>query len=276
MSRMGAFRAYIKIAGLGVTFAALYPAQRLALRAGDARAATIPMRFHRAALRALSVRITETGTPPPAGPVLIVANHLSWIDICVIGASRPVSFVAKSDVESWPIFGNLARLQRTVFVDRTRRTAAGQAAQGMAQRLAEGGALVLFAEGTTNDGQRILPFRSALVGAAQAAASAAGDRDTMPLQALTVAYVRRDGLPLSRRDLPDIAWHGDMELAPHLMARLRGGPVEARLHWGAHHALGPHHDRKAATRAIEQEVRETYAALRQGRTPPILNSTLTA
>ncbi|MGL5735785.1 MAG: lysophospholipid acyltransferase family protein, partial [Beijerinckiaceae bacterium] len=193
MSRMGAFRAYIKIAGLGVTFAALYPAQRLALRAGDARAATIPMRFHRAALRALSVRITETGTPPPAGPVLIVANHLSWIDICVIGASRPVSFVAKSDVESWPIFGNLARLQRTVFVDRTRRTAAGQAAQGMAQRLAEGGALVLFAEGTTNDGQRILPFRSALVGAAQAAASAAGDRDTMPLQALTVAYVRRDG-----------------------------------------------------------------------------------
>ncbi|MGL4812029.1 MAG: lysophospholipid acyltransferase family protein, partial [Beijerinckiaceae bacterium] len=201
----------------------------------------------------------------------------------VIGAARPVSFVAKADVAGWPVFGTLARLQRTVFVDRTRRMATSEAARSMTARLADGGALVLFAEGTTNDGQRILPFRSALVGAAQAAvqqaqadgvqingvqadgeaADPAGGR----LQALTIAYVSQSGLPLSRADLPGIAWHGDMELPPHLMARLRGSPVEARLHWGREYVIGRDGDRKTVTQAIEQEVRAAYAALRAGREP---------
>lgn len=257
--------AWLKIAGLGAVFLVLFPAQWLALKTGSALAAKIPMLFHRACLRALNVRVRESGATPAGGPLLIVSNHLSWIDICVIGAARPASFIARADMVAWPIFGTLARLQRTVFVDRTRRMATNHAASAMSERLRDGSALVLFAEGTTNDGQRILPFRSALVGAAQAAA---GEGEAhAPLQALTVSYVAQAGLPLLRRELPDIAWHGDMELPPHLMGRLRGAPLEARLHWGRTYRIGPDGDRKAVTQAIEREVRAAYAALRAGREP---------
>lgn len=254
---------WIKLTGLCALFGALLPVQWLALKLNCRLAGKIPLLFHRACLRALNVQVHQSGALPVSGPRLIVSNHLSWIDICVIGSVMPVHFIAKSDVADWPVFGTLARLQRTVFVDRTRRMATAGAAQDISARLNDGAALVLFAEGTTNDGQRILPFRSALVGAAQAAA---GEGDAhAPLQALTVAYVSKAGLPLARAGLPEIAWYGDMELPPHLMARLRGAPVEARLHWGRTYAIGPDGDRKAVTKAIENEVRTTYAALRNGK-----------
>lgn len=256
-------RAWLKIAGLGCVFLFLLPLQWVALKARWRLGQTIPIWFHRAALRVLSVRVRQSGPMPDAGPVLIVSNHLSWIDICAIGAALPVHFIAKSDVAGWPVFGTLARLQRTVFVDRTRRMATAEAAQDMSARLNDGAALVLFAEGTTNDGQRILPFRSALVGAGQQAA--ASGEGGVRLQALTVAYVAKAGMPLARNDLPEIAWHGDMELPPHLMARLRGAPIEARLHWGRTYVIGRDGDRKAVTQAVEQEVRAAYAALRTGR-----------
>lgn len=254
---------WMKFTGLCALYGGLLPVQWLALKFNFKLAEKIPLLFHRACLRALNVRVRQSGARPASGPVLIVSNHLSWMDICVIGSVMPVHFIAKSDVAGWPVFGTLARLQRTVFVDRTRRMATAGAAQDMSARLNDGAALVLFAEGTTNDGQRMLPFRSALVGAAQ---TAAGEGDAhAPLQALTVAYVSKAGLPLARAELPEIAWHGDMELPPHLMARLRGPPLEARLHWGKIYRIGPDGDRKAVTKAIENEVRATYAALRHGK-----------
>ena len=107
------------------------------------------------------------GEPVRDRAVLFVSNHVSWVDILVIGSVAPVAFVAKSEVANWPLVGITARLQRTVFVDRTRRQQTGDAIAEIVKRLAGGTSVVLFAEGTSSDGNRVLPFRSALVGAVQ-------------------------------------------------------------------------------------------------------------
>ncbi len=95
----------------------------LSLRYGRGRiAAWMPVVFHRVFVRLFGLRVTQSGTPPdPGEPALVLANHVSWLDIIVLGSLRPLSFVAKSEIAGWPVIGTLARLQRTVFIDRARR-----------------------------------------------------------------------------------------------------------------------------------------------------------
>ena len=129
MSRaLGVVRAVGTIAGLALTTAVLFPVQWVLLKRDSLRAGAPPWWWHRAAVRLLDLRVETRGAPVPARPLLIVANHVSWLDIVVLGSLMPLSFVAKAEVASWPVFGFLARMQRTVFVDRTRRTATRGAA----------------------------------------------------------------------------------------------------------------------------------------------------
>ena len=119
--------------------------------------------YYRVLCRLLRIRVRVAGVPVRDRAVLYVSNHVSWVDIVAIGSLSPVAFVAKSEVRRWPLIGITAEMQRTVFVDRTaaiRRPTPwhGQATQG-------GTSVVLFAEGTSSDGNRVLPFRSALLGA---------------------------------------------------------------------------------------------------------------
>ncbi len=121
--------------------------------------------YYRALTRLLRVRINVVGTPAQGRPTLILANHVSWLDILVMSTVCPIAFIAKKEVGNWPIVGPTARLQHTIFVDRSRRHQTAEVNAEIAQRLAEGEPVVLFAEGTSNDGNRVLPFFSALVGA---------------------------------------------------------------------------------------------------------------
>src|SRR5690349_21282017 len=239
--------------------------QALALRFGWRFAHLLPMHFHRFVCRMFRIRIRQVGAPAAGRPLLVMANHTSWLDITVISTLAPVSFIAKREVASWPLFGTFARLQRSIFIDRTRRKGAAEANREIAERLADGDAIVLFAEGTTSDGNRVLPFRSSLVGAARDAVAEAGHTGHVLVQTLTVAYVARSGLPMTRRERPDIAWYGAMELMPHLGAYLMGGPLDAVCAWGEARALDTGANRKAVTKAAEDEVRGTYAGLVGGR-----------
>ena len=117
-----------------------------------------------------------------------------------------------------------------------------------------GDTIVLFPEATSSDANRVLPFRSALVGAARAALAEPALR-RLRLQPLAIAYVRRDGLPVTRADRPAIAWYGDMELVPHLSAFLRAGPLDAVVVWGPPIPFDAGSDRKQAARAAEAAVR---------------------
>ena len=246
-------------------FFAAVPVQALSTRLGWRRlAGHIPVVFHRLFLRLFGLRVEVRGEPARGAPVLVLSNHVSWLDICVLGSLMPLSFVAKSEVAGWPVVGLFARLQRTVFIDRTRRTHTAAVNAAVARRLAAGDVIVLFPEGTSSDGNRVLPFRSALVGAARAALGEAG-AERIHLQPLAITYTRRNGLPLTRRERPEAAWYGDMDLAPHLMGFLAGGPFDARVTWGEPIPFDADTDRKRATAEAEEAVRRAFRG--DGRLP---------
>jgi 1-acyl-sn-glycerol-3-phosphate acyltransferase len=223
----------------------------------------IPVLYHHILCRLIGVRTREVGTRTQAPRLLIAANHVSWLDISVLIARAPVVFVAKSEVATWPLFGLLARLNRSVFVERARRQKTGDVNREIAARMAAGDPVVLFAEGTSNDGNRVLPFRSSLIGALHAALEQNGGGDLF-VQPLSIAYTALDGLPLGRQHRPHIAWYGTMDLMPHLANILRHGAVDVTLTWGEPVPVASGADRKALTRSLEADVRRlTAGALRE-------------
>src|ERR1044071_8436357 len=144
----------------------------------------------------LGLRVRAIGRPTATRPVLFAANHVSYLDITIFGSLIAGSFIAKHEVAKWPLFGWLAKLQRSVFIDRRVRSTADQR-DSIAARLAANEALILFPEGTSGDGNRVLPFKSALFSVADdiPGRAAAG---AVTVQPVSIAYTRLDGIPLGR------------------------------------------------------------------------------
>src|ERR1700686_4526524 len=157
---------------------------------------SIPHLYHRILCALIGVRIREVGIRSTASPALILSNHVSWLDISVVSALSPVVFVAKSEVAGWPVLGWLAKLQRTVFIDRKARHQTGAATSEIAGRLLGGDAVVLFAEGTSGDGGRAVPFRSSLVGAVHHALGNTTHHTHITVQPMSLAYVGFGGVPM--------------------------------------------------------------------------------
>ncbi|MGL5361796.1 MAG: lysophospholipid acyltransferase family protein [Bosea sp. (in: a-proteobacteria)] len=246
-----------KAAGIIGLTGLLAPFQLLALGVVRKRTDVVPRLYHRLVNRVMGLRIVESGPKPHAGKgVLVIANHVSWLDIPVIGSLMPLTFVAKSEVAKWPLFGQLARFQRTIFIDRSRRAATADISADMGARLARGEAVVLFAEGTTGDGTRILPLRSSLLGAVREAIDSSGGTEEITVQPLTITYVGRNGLPGGRADRLRLAWYGDTELMPHLKDMLSGGPIDVALTWGEPIRMGRDSSRKEATRLAEIAIQQ--------------------
>jgi len=200
---------------------ALMPVQALGLLLRCGWVARFPCFYHRQCCRILGLRVMQIGQPAGAGPVLFAANHTGYLDIAVLGALIPGSFISKSEIARWPLFGWLAKLQRSVFVDRQVRSTAQQR-DAIAERLAAKHALILFPEGTSGDGNFVLPFKSALF---STVFSHRGDT-AIVVQPVSVAYTRLDGLPIGRPLRPFFAWYGDMTLPRHLWRMLGLGIVE--------------------------------------------------
>jgi 1-acyl-sn-glycerol-3-phosphate acyltransferase len=197
---------------------------------------------------------------------MIVSNHVSWLDISVLTSVVPVVFVAKEEVAGWPLFGLFAKLQRSIFVNRQQRQKTIDVNAEIAGRLMEGDPVVLFGEGTSSDGNRVLAFRSALIGAARDVVAQADREESVWIQPLSVAYTGLLGLPLGRQHRPVVAWYGDFDLIPHLVRILRTGGVDVTVSWGEPLAFGAHSDRKAIARDLEAAVRNMTAnALRRGK-----------
>ncbi|RDJ26622.1 1-acyl-sn-glycerol-3-phosphate acyltransferase [Bosea caraganae] len=248
--------AILRLVVLALCTLALLPVQLVMLRLGPHHGWRLPLTFHRLVCLCLGVRRTERGTPPPKGEGgLIVANHVSWLDICVIGAERPLSFVAKAEVSGWPVIGFLAKVQRTLFIDRTRRSATAGMTAEMGQRLADGQSVVLFAEGTTGDGTRILPLRSSLLGAVHEAIGRSGEDNDVTVYPLTITYTGFHGMAGGRVERSALAWYGDTELAPHLKAMFEAGAIDVELTWGEPIRMGRKTSRKEATRLAEAAIR---------------------
>lgn len=244
---MSRIRPWVVLAMFVMLTLPLMPLQQLFLWFSPRMARAFPMHYHRLLCRLLGVKVEVFGRVPQHGPLLIASNHVSWLDIVVLSAIAPVSFVAKKEVAGWPLFGSLARLQRTVFVDRDRRHATGTSRNEMRERLAAGDIIVLFAEGTSGDGRTVLPFKTSFFGAAE-----------MPgvlVQPVTLAYRGHRNLPMTRRLLPSYAWYGDMELAPHLIGAVSAGPIEVAAVCHPPLSLTGEVNRKALARHAEDQVR---------------------
>src|SRR5690242_10647440 len=201
----------------------LLPIHLLALSLGLRTVVSrLPVLYHRMVCFILGIRVSVRGVRSDVTPTLFVCNHVSYLDIEVLGGLVPGSFVAKAEVATWPFFSTLAKAQRTIFIERTSgKTSASR--DEMMRRLNTGDNLMLFPEGTSSDGQRVLPFRSALFGVAQLR------RDEKPIavQSVAIAYTRLDGIPLGRYWRPLFAWFGDLDLVPHLWQMVCLGETEA-------------------------------------------------
>lgn len=259
---MQSLRASFILLGFFVFTFALMPIQLLLLATKSRYAGTFPHWYHRYVCRLLGVRIHVTGKLAGDKAVLVVANHVSWLDIPVLSAVGPVSFVAKKEVAGWPFVSWLAKLQRSVFVDRTRRIRAQRSASEIATRLADGDTIVLFAEGTSSDGNRVKPFKTALFAAAGLGPiTETRQSDTICTQTLALAYTHRHGLPLGRRGRSSIGWFGDKELASHAWAVLKGGPLDVHVKIGEPVDLRQFQNRKALARYLENQVRNDVVSL---------------
>ena len=250
---------YIVSVFLAVTLI-LIPYQMFNLRFRPRAARTFPKNYHRFMAKLFGIRITTIGELPKGEGVLIVGNHTSWLDIIVFSSLGEVSFVAKSEVATWPLFSTLARLQRTVFVERQRRQATGVARDQIRDRLLAGDTLILFPEGNSNDGNRTLPFKSALMGAVEARVDdGKGGSRAVKVQPVSTAYVGLHGMPMGRENRPLFAWYGDMELVPHLWEAVLTGPIDVVVEFHAPMDVDQAGGRKALAAKTEAIVRRGQA-----------------
>jgi 1-acyl-sn-glycerol-3-phosphate acyltransferase len=258
MSRLRAvliLTAFLAITALGM------PIQWLLLKLGSRAARTFPYRYHRVVAALFGIHIDVIGKPVTGEGVLMVANHTSWADIVIFSAVTPLSFVAKAEVAGWLFFGTLARLQRTVFVERTRRSATGEARDEIRERLLDGDTLLLFPEGTSHDGNTVLAFKSALLGAAEARLANGAH---VKVQPISVAFTGLHGLPMGRENRPLFAWYGDMDLVPHLWEALLAGPLDVVVQF--HEPLSiDRMDRKTLARQAQDMVQQGQAEALMGR-----------
>ncbi|CUW48227.1 1-acyl-sn-glycerol-3-phosphate acyltransferase [Novacetimonas hansenii] len=209
-------------------------------------------------------------------PVIYVSNHSSWLDVPVLGTVLPSNFVAKGDIEKWPIMGLVSRIGRTIFVSRQRSTT-GRERDEMMDRLIGGDNLVLFPEGTSSDGSRVLPFMSAFFAIAKLPRIPRGRENTPEAEAMrqhppgmtpliqpvSVVYDRLEGVPVNRARRPVFAWYGDMELGPHVWQLVKWRSMRATVM--LHPALDPDDfpSRKALAQAAWRAVSQGAAELRQ-------------
>ena len=248
-----------------ITAVALPVQAVLLLLPGPAKA-RFPQLYWGSLCRAIGLSVRVIGEPahrtPDGRPIVYVSNHSSWLDILVLGGRLRACFIAKQDVRRWPVIATVARLGRSVFIER-RRASTGRERDDMSTRLARGDNLILFPEGTTSDGSRVLPFRSAFLSIAELPVTADGRPPLV--QPVSVVYDRLAGLPTGRANRPLFAWYGDMNLFSHFwrLAQQCGLRVTVVLHT----ALDPRAfaSRKELAAATWEASANGAATLRQNR-----------
>ena len=240
MPVVSAFRSFYRlIVLLGTAFEASVQFVAMKLR-GRAQPMQRAEWLHRAcgrALRRLNITVEASGDIPANG--LIVANHLSYLDILALSALAPFVFIAKKEVRSWPIFGWISAKAGTLFVDRERKLDTGKVNESVGEALLAGLRVVLFPEGTSSDGSGVLPFRPSLFEPALVAGAM-----------VTPAYI---SYTVSNGSVAnDVCFWGEMTFLPHLLRLFSIRSVTAYIRFGP--MLRDLQDRKQAAEVTRMEV----------------------
>lgn len=171
-------------------------------------------------LACLGISLRVLGQPPVGGPVMLVANHISWLDIPVMHAARHCCFISKSDVQGWPLIGTLATAAGTLYIERASRRDALRMVGSMRDALLRGEILAVFPEGTTGDGRTLLPFHPNLLQAALQA--------DVPVQPIGLRFVDR----ASGQTTHAPSYIGDETLVGSIWRTLTAPPITAVAHFG--------------------------------------------
>lgn len=167
----------------------------------------LPQIFHKLLCKVTGIRVSVEGQLEE-GQTVFVCNHISYLDIPVLGSQIQASFIAKKEVKSWPLFGLLADLQKTVFISRNRHDAASEK-EKILIRLKKGHSLILFPEATSSDGSDVIPFRSSFF-------SILNEPD-IKIQPVSIVIEEIEGKkPATQEERDRYAWYADMEMPPHL------------------------------------------------------------
>ncbi len=216
--------------------------------------------FWRGVLLLANIRVRVHGRPAALRPLLLVSNHVSYLDIPVLGSLIPGVFVAKSEVAGWPGIGFVARLGRAVFIER-KRTEAARQKRVLGDRLEQGTPLILFPEGTSDDGNRVRPFKSTLFSIAEEEING----QPVMVQPVAVAYTRCFGVPIGYLWRHFFAWYGDMDLAPHLWEVLHMGRLTVEVTFLEPYTLSALGSRKNAAEVCRAAVRAAVSRSLSGR-----------
>ncbi|HKP95984.1 MAG TPA: lysophospholipid acyltransferase family protein [Fibrobacteria bacterium] len=199
------------------------------------------------ALKLLGVRVEVHG-PVPAPPFFLVANHLGYLDIAVIASRVPCTFVSKSEVAGWPVFGTLASLAGTLYVDRKSKRDAGRVSRLIPDHFAAGGSLTLFPEGTSTAGYEVAPFRSPLLEFPAAT--------RYPVHCAALRYQAPKGFPPAALTM---CWWGDATFLPHFLNLFRMPGMIAEIAFAAGPVSGA--DRKSLAKVLQEAVEERLGYL---------------
>lgn len=249
---------------IALTSLVLLPLQLLCLRCDWKLRRYLPRHWHRIVCYWLGIRVRIVGDIERRRPLMLAANHASWLDILVLSSVADVAFIAKSEVRDWPIFGLFARMQKSVFIKREEKRKTGDQANEIAERMAGGEIMVLFPEGTTSDGNRLLEVKSSLFGAAAMALTDAPD-SVVHVQPVAIAYTRIYGTAMGRYYRPIAAWPGDIELMPHLKGILACGAIDVEVCFGETIDYRADSNRKQVSATVADRIRSMLSARLRGR-----------
>jgi 1-acyl-sn-glycerol-3-phosphate acyltransferase len=181
----------------------------------------LPVIFHKLLLWLLSINVEYEGNYQRAKDCnFFVSNHLSYLDIPILGSIFPLRFVAKSEVQFWPVFGFLSKLAGTIFIKRKRSDSIIQKSK-IFDLLSSGDKVCIFPEGTTSDGNRVLDFKSSSFSALE--------NQNFLIQPVVICYSDLNGIPINRWLRPVIAWYGDMDLKPHILKLVTLRSIKIKL-----------------------------------------------
>lgn len=212
----------------------------------------VPYLWQCAVCKIFGLKVIVRGEAVSKEQTVYCSNHISYLDIPVIGSVLKASFVAKSEVEHWPVFGFLSKLQQTIFISRKRGDAAKES-EKIKNSLQEGKNIILFPEGTSTDGRDVNAMKAAMLVPVMGIENAYIQPFTVRIK--TVNKQSLDGSE-SDQDVRDLyAWHGDMELAPHLwtLAKTKGAEIELIFH--TPFAANKYSDRKELIKYCEEKIR---------------------
>ena len=212
----------------------------------------LPVIFHKLLIWLLSIQIDLEGEIDTSNNSnLYISNHLSYLDIPILGSTLPMRFVAKSEVEFWPLFGFLAKLGRSIFISRKRSDSLDQKNK-IFKSLSSDEKVFIFPEGTTSDGNRVLDFKSNSFSALEG--------QNFSIQPIVIVYSDLNGIPINRWLRPVIAWYGDMDLKPHLLKLARLRSIKVKLIYLDVVNTKNFCDRKGVSNYLENKIKKVYSS----------------